>query len=86
MLRFHRVSDKIAKWAWRGGLASLALGVLVVAIEYGAEFAFGLEPNPSRHERFLIVSLTAIFVLVGFPAVAVVINDLADEERKDDPS
>jgi len=76
----RRVSGKVAKWAWRGGLASLAFGVLVVTVEYGAEFAFGLEPNPARLERFLVATLTSVFLLVGFPAVAVVINDWADKE------
>ena len=80
MSRLHRILGKIAKYAWRGVLASIVLAVAVVAVEFGAELAFDLEPNPDRLERFLVAFWTSIFVLVAFPAAAIVIFDLVDEK------
>lgn len=81
MARTGQIFAKIAKYAWRGVLASLILATIIVAVELGAEFAFDLEANAARLERFQVAFWTSLFVLVGFPAVAIMISELVDKKE-----
>jgi len=79
MHRFRRIASKLQRFVLHGGVASILVGLIAVAVELGAEVVFGLEENSERLDRFLDGIIGGLFLFVIFPAVLVVIIDMIEK-------